>query len=184
MGLSRQVIGWATCVRRSSPGRQVARAAAPACGPALLGFSKHIQGEDMVNSRRRAANFGIIRTRTALLRAREEVSEGMRTLSSWPGFVLRGASAAAALLAFCFGMAAASAPADASKVGVAAAVNPDAFSSLSGAPTGQLNIGKSIFFNERIKTTDSGLVQGLRQGRQRHRHCEYRRKRRNHAAAR
>ncbi|MEZ0282465.1 MAG: hypothetical protein ACAH19_14440, partial [Methyloceanibacter sp.] len=58
-------------------------------------------------------------------------------------------------------MAAASAPADASKVGVAAAVNPDAFSSLSGAPTGQLNIGKSIFFNERIKTTDSGLVQVL-----------------------
>ncbi len=85
----------------------------------------------------------------------------MRTLSSWPGFVLRGASAAAALLALGFGMAAAIAPADASKVGVAAAVNPDAFSSLSGAPTDQLNIGKSIFFNERIKTTDSGLVQVL-----------------------
>ena len=85
----------------------------------------------------------------------------MRTLSSWPGFGLRGASAAAALLALGFGMAAAIAPADASKVGVAAAVNPDAFSSLSGAPTDQLNIGKSIFFNERIKTTDSGLVQVL-----------------------
>jgi hypothetical protein len=52
-------------------------------------------------------------------------------------------------------------PAAAEKVGVAAAVNPDAFSSLSGAPTDQLNIGKSIFFNERIKTTDSGLVQVL-----------------------
>ena len=85
----------------------------------------------------------------------------MRTLSSWPGFGLRGASAAAALLALGFGMAAAIVPADASKVGVAAAVNPDAFSSLSGTPTNQLNIGKSIFFNERIKTTDSGLVQVL-----------------------
>lgn len=37
-----------------------------------------------------------------------------------------------------------SAPANASKVGVAAAVNPDAFSSLSGVPNKQLNIGKSI----------------------------------------
>jgi hypothetical protein len=46
-------------------------------------------------------------------------------------------------------------------VGVAAAVNPDAFSSLSGAPKTQLNIGKSIFFNERINTTTSGLVQVL-----------------------
>ena len=49
----------------------------------------------------------------------------------------------------------------ADKVGVAAAVNPDAFSSLSGAPHSQLNIGKSIFFNERINTTTSGLVQVL-----------------------
>jgi hypothetical protein len=49
----------------------------------------------------------------------------------------------------------------AEKVGVAAAVNPDAFSSLAGAPKSQLNIGKSIFFDERIKTTDSGLVQVL-----------------------
>ncbi len=85
--------------------------------------------------------------------------EGMQ--SSWPRVSLRGASAVAALLALGFGMAAAIAPADASKVGVAAAVNPDAFSSLSGTPTNQLNIGKSIFFNERIKTTDSGLVQVL-----------------------
>ena len=44
---------------------------------------------------------------------------------------------------------------------MAAAVKPDAFSSLAGAPQSQLNIGKSIFFNERIKTTDSGLVQVL-----------------------
>jgi hypothetical protein len=49
----------------------------------------------------------------------------------------------------------------AEKVGVAAAVNPDAFSSLSGTPKTQLNIGKSIFFNERINTTTSGLVQVL-----------------------
>jgi len=49
----------------------------------------------------------------------------------------------------------------AEKVGVAAAVNPDAFSSLAGAPQSQLNIGKSIFYNERINTTASGLVQGL-----------------------
>ena len=52
-------------------------------------------------------------------------------------------------------------PALAEKVGVAAAVNPDAFSSLSGAPKNQLNIGKSIFYNERINTTSSGLVQVL-----------------------
>ena len=49
----------------------------------------------------------------------------------------------------------------AEKVGVAAAVNPDAFSSLAGSPQSQLNIGKSIFFNERINTTTSGLVQVL-----------------------
>jgi trimeric autotransporter adhesin len=53
------------------------------------------------------------------------------------------------------------APAHADKVGVAAAVNPDAFSSLSGSPQTQLNIGKSIFFSERINTTGSGLVQVL-----------------------
>lgn len=52
-------------------------------------------------------------------------------------------------------------PASADKVGVAAAVNPDAFSSLSGTPNKQLNIGKSIFYNERINTTASGLVQVL-----------------------
>jgi HSP20 family protein len=52
-------------------------------------------------------------------------------------------------------------PATADKVGVAAAVNPDAFSSLAGTPKTQLNIGKSIFYNERINTTGSGLVQVL-----------------------
>jgi FecR-like protein len=58
-------------------------------------------------------------------------------------------------------LAAASGPALSDKVGVAAAVNPDAFSSLSGTPNKQLNIGKSIFYNERINTTNSGLVQVL-----------------------
>ena len=58
-------------------------------------------------------------------------------------------------------MAAAIVPAEADKVGVAAAVNPDAFSSLAGSPQSQLNIGKSIFYNERINTTGSGLVQVL-----------------------
>ena len=51
--------------------------------------------------------------------------------------------------------------AQAAKVGVAAAVNPDAFSAVDGAPKTQLTIGKSIFFNERINTTGSGLVQVL-----------------------
>src|SRR3990170_4859642 len=71
-----------------------------------------------------------------------------------------GASSAA-LFGLCLGLAAAIGPAEADKVGVAAAVNPDAFSSLSGSPQSQLNIGKSIFFNERINTTTSGLVQVL-----------------------
>jgi FecR protein len=54
-----------------------------------------------------------------------------------------------------------SAPAYAEKIGVAAAVNPDAFSNLGSAPQTQINIGKSIFYNERINTTGSGLVQVL-----------------------
>src|SRR5512143_2064139 len=65
------------------------------------------------------------------------------------------AGAAAVALAASIGVA------HADKVGVAAAVNPDAFSSLTGSPQTQLNIGKSIFFNERINTAGSGLVQVL-----------------------
>jgi hypothetical protein len=42
-----------------------------------------------------------------------------------------------------------------------AAVNPDAFSSLEGAPKALFNIGKSIFYDERINTSTSGLVQVL-----------------------
>jgi len=67
----------------------------------------------------------------------------------------------AALFGVLIGAALLPLPANAEKVGVAAAVNPDAFSSLSGAPQSQLNIGKSIFYNERINTTASGLVQVL-----------------------
>ena len=77
---------------------------------------------------------------------------------------LRGrlsAASAAALLGLSLACAAAIVPAEADKVGVAAAVNPDAFSSLAGAPQSQISIGKSIFFNERINTTGSGLVQVL-----------------------
>jgi hypothetical protein len=70
-------------------------------------------------------------------------------------------SGAAALLSLTLGLAVAIAPAAADKVGVAAAVNPDAFSSLAGSPQSQLSIGKSIFYNERINTTGSGLVQVL-----------------------
>ena len=84
----------------------------------------------------------------------------MGALSRGPKGRLWGASAAA-LLCLSLSLAASIRPAEADKVGVAAAVNPDAFSSLSGSPQSQLNIGKSIFFNERINTTTSGLVQVL-----------------------
>jgi hypothetical protein len=46
--------------------------------------------------------------------------------------------------------------ANADKVGVAAAVHPDAFSDGS-----EIKIGKAIFFNERINTSGQGLVQVL-----------------------
>src|SRR5688572_14925584 len=75
--------------------------------------------------------------------------------------LLLSTTSAAALLGVVLGASLTALPAQAEKVGVAAAVNPDAFSSLSGAPQSQLNIGKSIFYNERINTTTSGLVQVL-----------------------
>ena len=78
---------------------------------------------------------------------------------------MRGSATSARAFGLIFaGIIAISSPigvAHADKVGVAAAVNPDAFSSLSGSPKTQLNIGKSIFFNERINTAGSGLVQVL-----------------------
>jgi FecR protein len=85
--------------------------------------------------------------------------DGKHHTTPWRG--ARAQRAAALGLCLSIGLAAAVGPAQAEKVGVAAAVNPDAFSSLSQTPNQQLNIGKSIFFNERINTTNSGLVQVL-----------------------
>ena len=73
----------------------------------------------------------------------------------------RAARGAAFLLGVSMALSLGAGVALADKVGVAAAVNPDAFSSLSSTPNKQLNIGKSIFYNERINTTNSGLVQVL-----------------------
>jgi len=50
-------------------------------------------------------------------------------------------------------------PAD--RVGVAAAVTPQATSQPPGPPTSTLKIGKEIVYNERIDTSDSGVVQVL-----------------------
>jgi hypothetical protein len=70
-----------------------------------------------------------------------------RRLSS---LLLTSASVAALSLAW------APTPALAEKVGVTAAVKPDAFS--DGAP---VTIGSSVFYNQRINTSGSGLVQVL-----------------------
>jgi hypothetical protein len=47
------------------------------------------------------------------------------------------------------------------RVGVAAAVTPQATSKPQGGETKTLKIGKSVFYNERITTSDSGVVQVL-----------------------
>lgn len=49
----------------------------------------------------------------------------------------------------------------ADRVGVASAVTPKATSTPPGAGTRTLKIGKSVFYNERITTSDSGVVQVL-----------------------
>ena len=70
-------------------------------------------------------------------------------------FRLAGGKAATILLSF--GLATLTvAHANADKVGVAAAVHPEAFSGGT-----EINIGKAIFFNERINTSAQGLVQVL-----------------------
>src|SRR5680860_1332240 len=74
---------------------------------------------------------------------------------------LRATRLAGLLFGLSLGLAGVIGQAHADKVGVAAAVNPDAFSNLSDTPNKQLNIGKNIFFNERINTSTSGLVQVL-----------------------
>ncbi|MEM7399140.1 MAG: FecR domain-containing protein [Pseudomonadota bacterium] len=66
------------------------------------------------------------------------------------------ARAIGAFLALGGALLCASPEATANKVGVAAAVNPDAF---SGGK--QIRIGKSIFYNERISTDANGVVQVL-----------------------
>lgn len=47
------------------------------------------------------------------------------------------------------------------RVGVASAVTPMATSKPPGAATSTLKIGKSVFYNERITTSDTGVVQVL-----------------------
>ncbi len=47
------------------------------------------------------------------------------------------------------------------KVGVAAAVKPDATSQPPGGESSTLNIGKPVVYNERIDTSSSGQVQVL-----------------------
>lgn len=68
--------------------------------------------------------------------------------------------ALAAALALVAGVALTAKDSAAEKVGVAAAVNPDAFSGSGGARQ-ELRIGKSIFYNERISTDANGVVQVL-----------------------
>ena len=88
----------------------------------------------------------------------------MRTSSASCGFVpaLAGPALAAFALAGlflpAFGLDAAQA---AERVGVAAAVTPQATSQPPGAATRTLNIGASVVYNERIDTSGSGVVQVL-----------------------
>jgi hypothetical protein len=63
-----------------------------------------------------------------------------------------------ALLLSLFALHSASA---ADKVGVAAAVQPEATSQQPGGETSTLRIGKSVVYNERINTSSSGVVQVL-----------------------
>jgi hypothetical protein len=69
-----------------------------------------------------------------------------------------GASSAAVLFASIFGGSAALAE---QKVGVAAAVKPEATSRPPGGDASTLRIGKSVVYNERIDTSGSGQVQVL-----------------------
>lgn len=72
-----------------------------------------------------------------------------------------GASLAAVLLAsFAIDASIGNALA-ADKVGVAAAVKPEATSQPPGGETTTLNIGKAVLYNERIDTSGSGVVQVL-----------------------
>ncbi|ODS00973.1 hypothetical protein AUC68_13725 [Methyloceanibacter methanicus] len=70
------------------------------------------------------------------------------------------ARAIGAFLVVCAAIVSAPQDGAANKVGVAAAVNPDAFFGAGGARK-ELRIGKSIFYNERISTDANGVVQVL-----------------------
>ena len=72
--------------------------------------------------------------------------------------LIAGASSAVALF---FSLLTLGATLAADKVGVAAAVKPEATSQPPGGETTTLNIGKSVVYNERITTSDSGVVQVL-----------------------
>jgi len=88
----------------------------------------------------------------------------MRNSSASCGFfpVLAGPALAAFALAGLFVPAFAFDTAEASeRVGVAAAVTPDASSQPPGEETRTLKIGKSVVYDERIDTSSSGVVQVL-----------------------
>ena len=74
-------------------------------------------------------------------------------------FMLRAGTSSAAALFFSLLTLGATYAAD--KVGVAAAVKPEATSQPPGGGTTTLNIGKSVVYNERIATSSSGVVQVL-----------------------
>jgi|GEM_PF-6459765 len=81
-----------------------------------------------------------------------------KIVASWNYGPTAAASALAALLLSLFTIQSTEA---ADKVGVAAAVKPEATSQPPGGETTTLNIGKAVLYNERIDTSGSGVVQVL-----------------------
>jgi len=81
-----------------------------------------------------------------------------KIVASWNFGSAAAASALTALLLSFLTMQSAEA---ADKVGVAAAVKPEATSQPPGGETATLNIGKAVLYNERIDTSGSGVVQVL-----------------------
>ncbi len=80
-----------------------------------------------------------------------------------PQSTIAPAASAAFATAFVAGLALLTPQASeaAERVGVAAAVTPQATSKPEGGETKTLKIGKSVFYNERIVTSDTGVVQVL-----------------------
>ena len=81
-----------------------------------------------------------------------------KIVASWK---MGSAEAASALAALLLSLVAVQSAQAADKVGVAAAVKPEATSQPPGGETTTLNIGKSVLYNERIDTSSSGVVQVL-----------------------